>query len=109
MISLSYPVKSKVSKLATAASGNPDSPSDADVEPARRYPRRNLPPTNYAALESPNEDDFICKCHFPDLIKSRGLEIKTTLSPISWHIYYKVWKKIINSWRPDPKKTSSLE
>ena len=38
-----------------------DPPAPSDAEPARRYPRRNLPPTNYAALESPNEDDFICK------------------------------------------------
>ena len=37
---------------------DPPAPSD---EPPRRYPRRNLPPTNYAALESPNDDDFICK------------------------------------------------
>ena len=37
-------------------------------EPARRYPRRNLPPTDYAALESPNDDDFICKFYSPGFI-----------------------------------------
>ena len=37
-----------------------DSPALSD-EPARRYPRRILPSTDYAALESPNDDDFICK------------------------------------------------
>ena len=45
--------------VGEAQSVDPPVPSD---EPARRYPRRNLPPTDYAALESPNFDDFICKC-----------------------------------------------
>ena len=48
-----------------SSAGNPESqPTD---EPVRRYPRRNLPPTDYAALESPNEDDFICKLSWKHL------------------------------------------
>ena len=39
---------------APAVEANPD-------EPARRYPRRELPPTDYAALNGPDEDHFICK------------------------------------------------
>ena len=49
------------SKSANVKASAVDPPAPSDEEPARRYPRRNLPPTNYAALESPNEDDFICK------------------------------------------------
>ena len=26
-----------------------------------RYPKRNLPKTDYSRIESPEEDDFICK------------------------------------------------
>ena len=28
---------------------------------ASRYPKRNLPKTDYSTIESPEEDDFICK------------------------------------------------
>ena len=50
-----------LSNESAAVDPSPSDPPSADAQPARRYPRRNLPPTNYAALESPNEDDFICK------------------------------------------------
>ena len=70
VIHLLYISLSAKSKSATikASAVDPPAPSDesaavnpqADAEPARRYPRRNLPPTNYAALD-PSEDDFICK------------------------------------------------
>ena len=31
---------------------------------ASRYPKRNLPKTDYSTIESPEEDDFICKSSY---------------------------------------------
>ena len=49
------------SSLLAAKSSSHPKPGDDLSSGGRRYPKRNVPRTDYSTIESPEEDDFICE------------------------------------------------